>query len=67
MFLVQVPVIFPQSLQVLHVSLSSHWYGKNVLVIQSVVYWFGCEEKGEGGEGQGGGGGFLAPKIKGGF
>ena len=65
MFLVQVPVIFPQSLQVLHVNyLTTHWYGKNVLVIQSVVYWFGCEEKGEGGEG---GEGFLLQKFKGGF
>ena len=34
------------------------WYGKNVPVIQSVVYCFGCEGKGRGrgGEENGGGG-----------
>ena len=35
-------------------NLCPDWYGKNVPVIQSVVYCFGCEEKGRG-RGRGGG------------
>ena len=45
--------ISPQSSQVLYVNLCPDWYIKKVLVIQSVVYCFGCEGKGGGGGGGG--------------
>ena len=36
---------------VLYVNSCPEWYGKNALEIQSVVYCFGCEGKGDWGEG----------------
>ena len=48
-FLVTVPVIFPLTVLYMYANLCKFdRYGKNVPVIQSAIYCFGCEEKGAG-------------------
>ena len=51
-------ISFPSKLRVLYVNSYLDWYGKNVPVIQSALYCFGCKERGFGG---GGGGCFSVP------